>query len=294
MGQGVVEQRRGHSPSPARVATSPMIRAVSAGRDHIGQWLVGRSIQVDVAQLAEPGEERRRGILLRVLLVVRGAEPGRDDRRRDVVAGVVRERVPFPEQAGGLRHGAFAEGGELLLGEAVEVLLRLDLVPDHRLLVALEPRIEGALAGCRVDVHDRRDPLRDDVAGGIAREAGRAVERQHRGRRSRAEGPDDRVDVVRERDAGTVGVLRLEPGQREGGDVVAVGPQQRGDLVPRPRAEPEARDQDDRCARHVVAPPVPCQCAARSAQRRTRIARSVFQRLGLPSPSSIVTYPLPA
>ena len=200
---------------------------------------------------------------------------------------------PSRSSPAGLRHGALAEGGELLLGEAVEVLLGLDLVPDHRLLVALEPRIEGALAGCRVDVHDRRDPLRDDVARGVAGEPGRAVERQHRGRRGRAERVDDRVDVVRERDPGTVRSLRLEPGQRDGGDVVTVGAQQRGDLVPCPRAEPEARDQDDRCARHVVAPPVPCQCAARSAQRRTRIARSVFQRLGLPSPSSIVTYPLP-
>ena len=156
----------------------------------------------------------------------------------------------------GLRHRALAEGGELLLGEAVEVLLRLDLVPDHRLLVAREARIEGALAGCRVDVDHRRDQLRDDVARGIAGEPRRAVEREHGRRRAAHEGVDDRVDVVREGDAGPVRVLRLEPGQRQGGDVVAVGPQQRGDLVPRPRAEPETRDQDDRCARHVVAPPV--------------------------------------
>ena len=31
------------------------------GFDHIGQWLVGRSIQVDVAQLRDPGEERPSG-----------------------------------------------------------------------------------------------------------------------------------------------------------------------------------------------------------------------------------------
>ena len=32
--------------APAFVAIAPMNSAISAGRDHIGQWLVGRSIQV--------------------------------------------------------------------------------------------------------------------------------------------------------------------------------------------------------------------------------------------------------
>ena len=50
VGERIVEER-GHRDAPACavpafVATSPMIAATSAGRDHIGQWLVGRSIQV--------------------------------------------------------------------------------------------------------------------------------------------------------------------------------------------------------------------------------------------------------
>ena len=40
------------------------------------------------------------------------------------------------------RHGALAERRLLLLAQAVEVLLRLDLVPDHRLLDVLEVRVE--------------------------------------------------------------------------------------------------------------------------------------------------------
>ena len=42
----------------------------------------------------------------------------------------------------------------------------------------------------------------------------------------------------------------LEPREGERGDVVAVGAQGRGDLVPRPCAQPEARNQDDRCTLH--------------------------------------------
>ena len=56
----------------------------------------------------------------------------------------------------------------------------------------------------------------------------------------------DRVDVVGERDRGPVGVGRLEAGQRQRRDVVTVGAEGGGDLVPRPRAEPEPGNQDDR------------------------------------------------
>jgi hypothetical protein len=57
----------------------------------------------------------------------------------------------------------------------------------------------------------------------------------------------DRFDVVRHGDFGSVGIGRLEPGERYRGDLVAVGTQRGGDFVPRPRAEPEPGDQDDRC-----------------------------------------------
>ena len=50
--------------SPARVATSPMIRAMSAGFDHIGQWLVGRSTQVTLRSSPSPARNAQSGCSL--------------------------------------------------------------------------------------------------------------------------------------------------------------------------------------------------------------------------------------
>lgn len=57
----------------------------------------------------------------------------------------------------------------------------------------------------------------------------------------------DGIDMVRQVDARTIlgGRARLEPGQGEGRDVVAVGPEPGGDVVPGPGTEPEAGDEDD-------------------------------------------------
>ena len=49
---------------PAFVATSPMIAASSAGRDHIGQWLVGRSIQVTSWSSGSPARNAQSGCSL--------------------------------------------------------------------------------------------------------------------------------------------------------------------------------------------------------------------------------------
>jgi hypothetical protein len=73
------------------------------------------------------------------------------------------------------------------------------------------------------------------------------VNREHDRRVLAANGLDDRVDMVGERDRRAVGVGRFEPGQRDRSNVVAVGSKRGGDLVPGPRAEPEAGDEDDRC-----------------------------------------------
>jgi hypothetical protein len=43
----------------------------------------------------------------------------------------------------------------------------------------------------------------------------------------------------------------FEAGQRHRGDVMAVGTQRGGDLVPRPRTEPEPGNQDNRCGSHL-------------------------------------------
>ena len=60
-------------------------------------------------------------------------------------AGVVRELELLPQDAAGLRNRALSEGLELLLGEAVEVLLFGELIPVER-LVALEAGVEGAFS----------------------------------------------------------------------------------------------------------------------------------------------------
>ena len=123
----------------------------------------------------------------------------------------------------GDRDGALAERRLLLLGEAVEVLLRGDLVPDHRLLDVLEVRVERRLPGRGIDVDHRGDPLRDPVARRVAAEPGRAVDGEDDRDVRGLDRGDDRIDVVREGDRRPVGVGRLEPGQRQRGDVVAVG-----------------------------------------------------------------------
>src|SRR5439155_15081006 len=50
----------------------------------------------------------------------------------------------------------------------------------------------------------------------------------------------------------TVGVSRVEARQRQRRDIVAVCAYRGDDVVPRPRTEPETRDQDDRCCTHVA------------------------------------------
>ena len=57
---GVAEERGRHR-APAFVATSPMILARSSGRDHIGQWLVGRSIQVMLRSSGMPARNAMSG-----------------------------------------------------------------------------------------------------------------------------------------------------------------------------------------------------------------------------------------
>ncbi len=120
--------------------------------------------------------------------------------------------VLVAEDAARDRHGALAEGRLLRVGEAVEVLLRVDLLPDHRLVTLLR-RVEWRLSRRRVDVDHRRDPLRDAVARRIAAEPGRAVDDEDAGAVRGLDRGDDRVDVVREGDRRPVGLGRSEPGQ---------------------------------------------------------------------------------
>ena len=155
------------------------------------------------------------------------------------------------ERSAGLRDGTLPERLELLLGEPVEVLLfRERLGRRQRVLDAVELWIERALRRTGVDVDHRRDLLRDAVGNGVAGSSGPTVHGENDGSTCRRHRVADRVDVIRHRDRRAVGVGRLEARQRQRRDLVAVGTQRVGNLVPRPRAEPEARYEDDRCARH--------------------------------------------
>ena len=229
-----------------------MIAASSCGRDHIGQWLVGQVDPGDVAQLGDAGEPRV--ALLDGVLVFLGREARADHRGRQVQTRVVGQRDRLAQHATRHGHGATPERLELLLGEPVEVLLRRELLPVQWLLDGVEVGIQRGLARGGVDVDHRRDQLGDAVARDVAGEPRPAVHGEHDGTPGRLHRLADRVDVVGQRDRGTVGVDGLETGQRQRGDVVAVGAQRGGDLVPRPRAQPEPGNQDDRCVRHALDP----------------------------------------
>ena len=125
-----------------------MIAASSVGRDHIGQWLVGRSIQVMSWSSGIPARNDHSGCSFAYLLVVGRRVPGRDDRRGDVPAGVIRELVALAQQGTGDRDRPLAELGQLGLGQAIEVLLGREVVPDERLLdVRRSPGSSGGFPG---------------------------------------------------------------------------------------------------------------------------------------------------
>ena len=77
------------------------------------------------------------------------------------------------------RNRPLPEGLELLLAEPVEVLLRRELLPRHRLLRALEVGVERRDARGGVDVDHRGDPLGHPIARDVAGEAGSAVYGEH-------------------------------------------------------------------------------------------------------------------
>ena len=150
-----------------------------------------------------------------------------------------------------LGHGALPEGLELLLGEPVEILRVRQLIRrGQRVLDGGELGVERALRRPGVDVDHCRDLLRDAIGDRIAGSAGATVHGEHDRSARRLDRLADRVDVVGHRDRRAIGVGRLETGQRQRGDVVTVGAERGGDLVPRPRAEPEPGNEDDRCGAH--------------------------------------------
>ena len=211
--------------------------------------VAGRQVHPgDVAELGDTGEPR--GAVLDGILVHLRREPRADHRGRQVSTRVVGQRDRLAQHATRHGHGAMSERLELFLGESIHVLLRRELLPVQWLLHGVEVGIQRGLARSGVDVDHRRDQLGHAVARHVAGEPRAAMDGEHDRPPRRPHRLADRVDVVGQRDRGAVGVDRLETGERQRGHVVAVGAQRGGDLVPRPRAEPEPGDQDDRCVRH--------------------------------------------
>src|SRR2546430_4948504 len=141
--------------------------------------MVLRPVDVrDVAQLGQTGEPRL--ALPGGVLVLLGRVPGAHDRTRHVEARVVDQRGPFAQGCAGLRYGPLPERLQLLRGEPCEVLLRRELLQrGHWLLDAAEVGVERALRWTGVDVHHRRDLLRDTVGDRIPTGTGTAVHREH-------------------------------------------------------------------------------------------------------------------
>src|SRR5262249_13980509 len=152
----------------------------------------------DVAQLGKAAEPRL--ALLHSVLVLLGGETRADRGGREVEARLVRELRPLTNGCARLRERSRTEGLLLLVAQPVQILLRLDLLPDERHLDALEARVEWAGRRSRVDVDHRRDSFGNAIARRVARCAGAAVYSQHGGCARRLHRFANRVDVVRERD----------------------------------------------------------------------------------------------
>ena len=129
------------------------------------------------------------------LVLLRGVA-GRDDRAWNIPAGVVRKLDRLPKHAARHGHGTPAEGLLLLVGQPVEVLLFLDVLPHERLLGTLEVRVQRTLPRRGVDVDHGGDALGYSVARGVAAEPARAVDDEHDRGVGGANRIDDRVDMV--------------------------------------------------------------------------------------------------
>ena len=120
-----------------------MIAASSGGRDHIGQWLVGRSIQVALRSSGMPASNDQSWLLAAYVWYCSDGKPVQMSvlgmsRRASLV-----ELDGLAEDAARHRDRPLAERRLLRLAQAVEVLLRLDVRPDHRLLDVVEARGRG-------------------------------------------------------------------------------------------------------------------------------------------------------
>ena len=117
--------------------------------------------------------------------------------------------------------------------------------------------VEGGILGLIPGRSPRRPSRRSapgPVAGGVAEvKPVRCARRARRGIR----GLDVALTIASTWSDSVIEDRSAQPTrarQRQSRDLVAVGPEGRDDVVPRPGAEPESGDQDDRCGRRRVNP----------------------------------------
>ena len=267
-GQGG-RRRAGGTPAQAP-DTGPAADAMTLGQLlGLGPHRPVAGRQVDVLQrpeLEEPGEERR--ALLGVLPVVLTGERRAHHGPRNVEPRVVREPGGVAEGARGLVHRALLERGQLLLAEPAHAAALHLVVPGggERERAALELGVH------RVAVAHRRGVDEDDVVD----EIGMPVEDERPGdRRTAVDDEDatagvpverggDRLGVVLE--GHVLGVVAVQSGQGQRGDAVPPLAEERRHRVPRPRAEPETRDQDDLRRHRVIVARRPSAFPGRAGQ----------------------------
>src|SRR4029450_1383169 len=229
-------------------ATSPMTAASSFGRDHMGQWLVGRSAEVTVRHLGRAADQSPPLAHCGFDLV--GGNRRANDDAWHVEPAVIRQLGTLTQDRRRLGHRPLPEGLELVGAQTVEVLIEFP-PRGERFLDSVDVRVERARPRAGVDIDHRREFLWHAVARAVAGDTGATVHGKHDGSPRGHHRLADRVNVVGQRDRGTVGIHRLETGQRDRGDVTPVGAEGGDDVLPRPLSEPEPRNEDDRYGSHA-------------------------------------------
>jgi len=175
------------------------------------------------------------------------------DRGRHVQPPLVTEPRRLAQGRPGLSYGPLPEGRQLLIAEARQAAAAcFQLLPrGQRQLGGLEVRFQGAGRGPGIDVDQGRDLARNAVARRVAGNTCPAVHCEHYRDARRGRRLADRLDVVGQGDRGPVGARGFQSRQRDRGDVKAVGAQRRGDVVPRPGAQPESGHEHYRSGSHT-------------------------------------------
>jgi hypothetical protein len=226
---------------PTRDAAAWMASARSAARLHIGR--------VEVRDIGQDGVSFPRQVE-HLRARHRAAHKG----RRDGISCRVRELDRLAKDGSRLGKRPGAETLERLGAQAVEARLLCEDVEGRKgEFVHPLREIRGERAArrhrTRIDPHDPLDAFGMAVEHETDGSVGPAVSDDRRrlvpGGVESSEGVDDRVGLVVEGPRGTPRVVSVETGQCDRDRPNAVGRQMFEDVVPRPRAQPVARNEED-------------------------------------------------